>query len=386
MHKSIGRFQSHNKMFSHKTKIFFSFFIALVFLFPTITTAAITDIVGGGAACGAGQVLGRIIGSTVGKAIGGITGNIKRSIASAVSSANEVPIKNPNLPDIKSNTDAAAFNTGQVTSAQVGGGQYGTGFSGIAGGISTPSWNSIMFCIVNEMITYITQSTIQWINSGFKGNPVFIQNIGAVFQQIANREKSQFMYEVKTGFRNGQGIAINGVQSTAYQIAQPFRNTVYKTISGYGNNNYYGNIPQMSPQLTQNWNSFAGGNWYAGGGSMGLVQASQSNPYAYQLATQRAIAEKVAYAQQIQQSQIDQGIRSFYKCRPGATLYQDGSCPPGDQIITTPAKAINDETASVQSMKYMRLAFAQNFDSIVSALVNQLVKIAINKTYEAVQK
>ncbi len=337
--------------------------------------------IGGTATCSAGQILGRIIGSAVGQAVGGITNSLKSSVASVLS--DEVPTRDK---DVRDSTAADAANTAKLTNKTVGGGNPGKSgiLSGISNAITSISWDSILYCIVNEIMTYITQSTIQWIKSGFNGNPVFVENIGAMFQQIGNREKSFFTRELQASFKNAQRIAVNGVRDSAFQIAEPFRQGVLKTVAGYGDRDHFGRIPQMSPQLTQNYNSFVGGNFNAGGGSRALMQVSQSNAYVYNRAAEDTIADRIARAQQIQQSQIVNGTQSFYKCRDGKTQ-PDGSCRPEDRIITTPAQAINDETAARGSMKYLRLSFAKDFDSIVTALVNQLVKIAINKAYEAVQ-
>jgi hypothetical protein len=117
----------------------------------------------------------------------------------------------------------------------------------------------------------------------------------------------------------------------------------------------------------------------------GLAEVAYNNPIE---ANNRAVQEyyiRAARNQQIQQSMITDGTRSFTKCRPGAKPAADGNCDPRDLQVTTPSKAINDTSQSRESMKYMRLSFAQNFDSVVTALVNQLVKIAINKVYESVQ-
>ncbi len=409
---NTGHTQSHNKMLFIKQQIPYISSISLLLLvaftpvaFATTTTSTyntnsslesygIVDTSSGSygsygnsagnlvteaGTCGAGQVLGRIIGGTVGRIVGGITSNLKNSITDTLTSGgNEVPTKDNTT---RINTGAGAYNTGQLTSAQVGGGQYGAGFSGIIG-ISTPSWNSIMFCIVNEIMTYITQSTIQWIKTGFNGNPVFIQNMGVMFQQIAKREASAFTREISNGARASAGIVVNGVRDSAYQVAAPFRRGVFNAIAGTQTSNQ--GLPPLSNQLSQNYLTYTSGNYRAGGMS-GLAQLSYNNPILARDYAVQHYQQQVAQSIQIQNSMITDGTRSFTQCRPGAKLRADGSCNPIDLQVTTPSKAINDESGFRQNMKYTRIAFAQNFDSIVTTLVNQLVKIAINKAYEAVQ-
>lgn len=346
--------------------------------------------IGGTAACSAGQILGRIVGSAVSQAISGMTRSLTNSAVSAVRDVMKVPtIDQSNLEKNR----ASAENTAALRNKTVGGGNPGGGIlSGIVNSINSISWDSIMYCIVNEIMTYITQSTIQWINSGFNGNPVFVQNISAKFQQIGDREASNFMREIQNGASSGarqaQNIAINGVRTSAFTIAAPLRQGALKAILGSSQDTYQNRVRStLSPQLTQNYSKCVGGDWYACGGFSGLMQVSapNNNEYGVRWATIEELERRKAEAQMVEQSRTVNGTQSFYKCRAGAKLYADGGCAPRDQVVTTPAQYINDETNSRNGMKYLRLSFAKDFDSVVTALVNQLVKIAVNKAYEAVQ-
>ena len=99
-------------------------------------------------------------------------------------------------------------------------------------------------------------------------------------------------------------------------------------------------------------------------------------------AAQKAIGQQIAQAQQIQNSQVVNGYQSFYTCKPGAQQ-ANGYCPPVSRIVTAPAQGIINETNNVSNMKYLRISAAKDFDSIVTALINQLMKVAVNKIFEA---
>ncbi|MES2409178.1 MAG: hypothetical protein V4509_02645 [Patescibacteria group bacterium] len=350
----------------------------------TSATAGLYSAVGGTATCSAGQILGRLIGSAVGQAVSGLTNNLKSSVTNAVKSITKVPvIDQSNLRE----NEAQSQNTQQLVAKSVGGGDAGASgiLSGITNSIKAVSWDSIMYCIVNEIMTYITQSTIQWINTGFNGNPVFVQNIGAMFQQIGDREASNFMREISAASKNSQGLAINGVRNTAFQVAEPFRQSAINTILYAGVDNTQA-TPAINPTLQKNWNAFmAGQSNVPGGGIGGFMQAAQSNVYIADMNTLDTFNKRVQLAQSVQQSQIQNGIQSYYKCKDGK-IQANGYCSPIDRIVTAPAQGINNELASVQGMKYLRLSFAKDFDSVVSALVNQLVKVAINKVFESAKK
>lgn len=325
--------------------------------------------------CSIGAILGRFISSAVGALVNSVIGKLKGFFTTAADdllSITAVPTKDSR---VAKNTGAEALKTTGISHTPV---------TGLLDWVGNVSLDSIMFCIVNEIMTYITESTIQWINNGFNGNPVFVQNMGALFQQIGNREASNFTREIANGAERAGQVAINGVKNKAYQVVAPFRKGVFSTIAG--NQNYTREVPAMSPELTQNYDSYIGGNFNApGGGSFGLMQVSQSNQYVANRRAEEELNRRIALSQRIQESMINDGFRSYTKCRPGAIPRADGSCAPEDLQVTTPSKGIVDELASRNSMKYMRLSFAQNFDSVVTALVNQLVKIAINKVYESVQ-
>lgn len=381
-------------IFSFKQKILISSLAVFLVCLSTTSTHAATEqqastgglysAIGGTATCSAGQVLGRLISSAVGQAIGGITNSVVDSIVDEAKNMNKVPVFDS---DVKKETAAGAQNTQKLVAKSVGGGNPGGSgiISGIVNGIQSVSWDSIMYCIVNEILTYITQSTIQWINSGFNGNPVFIQNMGTVLQRIGSREASNFTREISYGAQQAAGQAadrvVNGVKTKVYRVATPFRKGVIDAIAGTQDD--YQGLPPLSPTLSQNYNSFTSGNYMAGGGLAGLAELSYNNPYIARQDAIQTYQQRVAQAQQIQESQIVNGTQSFYKCKPGMEV--NGYCSPKDRIVTTPAQDINTQTGQVSGMKYLRLSFAKDFDSVVTALVNQLVKIAINKIYESVQ-
>jgi hypothetical protein len=341
-------------------------------------TSALSGIAGQTAGaigtCSIGAILGRFVSSAVGALVNAVIGKLKGFVTGAVDNLITFTAVPTSDSKIQKNTSAQSVKTTGIGHAPV---------TGLLDWVGNVSLDSIMFCIVNEIMTYITQSTIQWINSGFNGNPVFVQNMGAMLEQIGNREASNFTREIANGAQQAAGQAINGVRNKAYQVAAPFRKGVFNAIAGTQNTSQ--GLPPLSPRLAQNFNAFTNGNYAAGGGMAGLAEVAYNNPIE---ANNRAVQEyyiRAARNQQIQQSMITDGTRSFTKCRPGAKPAADGNCDPRDLQVTTPSKAINDTSQSRESMKYMRLSFAQNFDSVVTALVNQLVKIAINKVYESVQ-
>ncbi|MDB5204548.1 MAG: hypothetical protein JWP09_576 [Candidatus Taylorbacteria bacterium] len=328
--------------------------------------------------CSIGAILGRFLSSAIGSLVNTVVGKIKGFVTDTVDEVISIFTVPTSDTKTQKNTAAPSIKTTGIGHAST---------TGLLDWVGNISLDSIMFCIVNEIMTYITQSTIQWINSGFNGNPVFVQNTGAMFQQIANREASNFTREVANGAQQAASqtinTTVNGIKNTSYKVAAPFRKGVFNAIAG---DQTYTSPPPMTNLLTQNFTSYTGGNYYAaGGGRAGLADVALNNQWTNNWDAKNVVQMRTAQSQQIQQNMIQDGTRSFTKCRAGAAKGADGNCDPKDLQVTTPGKEINDESSFRQNMKYTRLAMAQNFDSVVTALVNQLVKIAINKVYESVQ-
>ena len=136
-------------------------------------TGAATGIIG----CAGANILASLLTST-------ITSFLSQNISNITDSLMYVPtaVKGETAANIRTDTNS---KSGTVISAEFG------GFGGSA--IVFPSWDSIAYCIVNEMITYIANSTIAWVKGGFEGNPAFVDNPGQFFQDVANMEASSFL-------------------------------------------------------------------------------------------------------------------------------------------------------------------------------------------------
>ena len=260
-------------------------------------------------------------------------------------------------------------NTGYVSKKETGKDE-GLGGGGFGNGASL---DGIAFCIANEMIQYIGDSTIQWINSGFKGKPVFVDNPERFFQNIADQEAGAFVQQIV-----GETTGIN--------VCAPFKVQLATDVIGGHNSSLETNRrSQLNCSLSSiagNYEQFAGGDWSAGGlpGWFELIQP-QNNIYgARQLANKEALVS-VSQRQNTATLNLNlaKGYRDFSVCDKERS---DGSCETGFQRKTTLGgyieHAINTRADSPQN----RLEVADEFDEIVSALVNQLIKVAVNQIFD----
>ncbi len=252
------------------------------------------------------------------------------------------------------------------------------------------SMDSIMFCIVNEIMTYITQATISWINSGFNGNPVFVQNPQAFVQRYANKEVANFTYQLSGAVDHAVDRTANtlaaGVEQGAYNLFGPIRDrVVMNTIGNYtAGQDFYMPPPTISPNQ---YGGLQNGQWQ-GFAAYGNYRAPQNNTYGASMYTNlyaRQLADRTKYYQ-MQDITINQGYHDFGPCAPGTERPGGFGCAPQNFLPTTKGIQVKTETDNRNLMKYLRISMAQDFDSIITALVNQLVKIAVNKIYEGADK
>jgi hypothetical protein len=324
--------------------------------------------VAGAVGCGASQILANIVTSTVSSAVGGAS--------KAVSSLKSVPTNESGI---------VGENIKQSTSARVG------GIAGL-GGVSTltaPSWDSVAYCIVNAMIIYVADSTIQWINTGFQGNPAFLDNPDQFFKQLANQEAAGFVQNLAYGVTGVNVCDVYRgvmVKSILNQYAQQNGYGQGYDRGGYGggqgiNNGFLGcSFDQNPAQL----NSFLRGNFSQGGGWNSwfqLTQNANNNPFDTYFNTQARLQSQVNAVQRSNERELgwNNGFKSFRKCD---TKTQDPkSCP-----VVTPGLVIQNQLNESLNLGKNRLVLADKFDQVVAAVFDQLIQTALNKVLESTNK
>ena len=318
------------------------------------------------AGCGAGQILGNIIAGTVTKAIGG--------------AANAVMDKVINVP--VSEQGSVGENIKTQTSAQVGT-VVGTG--GISG-LAMPSWDAIAYCIVNGMIVYIADSTIEWINTGFKGNPAFVNNPDQFFKQLADEEAGAFIQELAYGTIGGNICTIfktDIILTVANQYTGQYGYRNGYENGGYGgggiNSNYGGcTFSEMEGELEgflngdmlrqDSWET-----WYQ------VSQNPSNNPYAVYFNVKDALTNTVNKTLETSNKELNwnNGFLNFKTCKDPK---DKNSC-----TTTTPGTVIQDQLNTTLNLGKNRLVLATKFDQVVTALVDKLIQTAIGHTLEAIR-
>ncbi len=249
-----------------------------------------------------------------------------------------------------------------------------------------PSLNSIGYCIINGVLQYLTSATIDWINSGFDGNPAFVEDPERFFRDIADVEAASFLQQVVG-------------QTTGLNICEPFRLNIVTGLAGTRGPQFQRQISctfdQMSQALGQSgvnfdYNEYTSGRsqfagnlnaWYA------ITQNPQNNSTGAYLMAQEEFNRRLAMRGNTANLDLTlgRGFLSFKKCEPDTTaLDSDGNTirTKGPCKTTTPGTVIEEQLNNRLSSGNNRLVLADQFDQIITALVNQLIKVALNQVLD----
>lgn len=203
--------------------------------------------------------------------------------------------------------------------------------------------------IGRAVIQQMTNSIVNWINSGFNGKPSFVTNFQQYFTNVGDQAAGEFIrgtalsflcspFQLKIRIAIAQSYARRGAQSC--------------TLTG----------------VVKNVNRFLSGNFGQGGwaGLLQLTTIPTNNPYgAYAYAQIGLATAQSAAVNNANRNVTNGGFISLQKCDPpGSTK---------DCKVVTPGKVIESTLEKTLEQPYLANQLAQSFDQIVSALLNQLL-------------
>ena len=251
--------------------------------------------------------------------------------------------------------------------------------------------DAIVYKVLDLIIQKMAASTVNWINSGFKGKPTFITNPGAFFQDVGDKVAGQYIY------------------------ANPNLNFLCGPISGRIkialSNKYRGNDIRWQCTLTDVvdnvedfMNDFEKGGW---DGFFRLTQDPQNNPIGAYIQAEGELARQIAKETDEKNKELSwgKGYFSTTKCPAGRSItnvvdnpeggktvtYEDGvtinqmpdpslkvgGCGVKENIVT-PGSVVEGQLGEVLSIGGKKLAVADEINEIISALLNQLVSKAFS--------
>jgi hypothetical protein len=216
-------------------------------------------------------------------------------------------------------------------------------------GVPFPSWDQIGWCLANSVLESIGDATVAWINSGFQGNPAFVTDPSRFFLDIADQQAGAFLGEISNGFLCG-----------------PIKNIVRVNLASNYNNSMYAPRCTFSA-VSGNLEQFMSGETFSWDDWMSYTQNPSNNPFGATLAGQIELDQRIAASLGVQSTLLEWG--------GGWLSHTD----PKTGKITSPGSMIQDVANQRLGSGQRRLEIADEFDEITTALVNQLIKTAINE-------
>lgn len=246
-----------------------------------------------------------------------------------------------------------------------------------------PGLNAIGYCVINAVLEYITQATIDWINSGFDGNPAFVEDPAKFFGDIAEAESANFLQQVVEG-------------ATGIDICQPFRLQIVTGLAGGGGSRFANQarctFDDMKAALGVSgvdfdYNAYTSGNSPYNGSLnawWNVTQYDQNNSYGAYALAQQELQRRLSIQQNSATLDLTmgRGFLSVKSCtKDSTTTDADGNTVPvkGTCRTTTPGGVIEDQANRALGAGRERLVMADKFDQIITALVNQLIKTALSE-------
>jgi hypothetical protein len=247
-----------------------------------------------------------------------------------------------------------------------------------------PSLDSIGYCIINAVLEYITQATVDWINSGFDGNPAFVEDPEKFFGDIAENETANFLQQIVG-------------QATGIDICQPFRLQIVTGLSGGAGGSQFSRqarcgFDDMKAAIGGSGVDFdyqaytSGSADYSGSLDIwqNIYENDQNNPHGAGFLVAEELQKRLAIKQNTATLDLTmgKGFLSFKSCtKDSTTTDPDGNTVPvkGTCRTTTPGGVIEDQVNRSLGAGRDRLLLADKFDQIITALVNQLIKTALNE-------
>lgn len=232
--------------------------------------------------------------------------------------------------------------------------------------------DSIAWILVNMIIERMAASTVNWINSGFKGSPAFISDPSSYYKGIGDGVAGQIIYNhpdlrfMCAPLRAKVQIALT------QSYVQPFGN--YQcTLSG----------------VVNNFDNFID-DFYQGGwdGFIEVTQKSQNNPLGLYNQAQNEVNVSVGSALGQKQAELawGRGFLTFEDCQTttGESSYINSEGIPETSNtssthcdVKTPGSVIENSLNNALHLSTGRLQVADEINEIVSALLSQLVSKAI---------
>lgn len=219
----------------------------------------------------------------------------------------------------------------------------------------------IAITLARTLIESILNSTIDWINNGFEGNPSFVTDPEQFFTNIADGIAGEFI----------EGSDLNFLCSPFQtQIRLSLRNAYSSGGIGSDSYRFQCTLSDVVGNIDAFYDDFSQGGW---DGWFSMTQNRSNNPYGSYVEARIELNSRLREALGLQKEQLswNSGFLSFAPCErrapDGVTCLERGPAQ-------TPGVVIENQLEHVLGTGVRQLELADEFDELVSALIGQLLQ------------
>lgn len=323
-----------------------------------------------------------------GAAATGLTAGVAGGVVTAANAVLSVPVSDK---AVGANTAAIAGSTGVVAVVKP--------LDAIDQHAVEPFLNTLAYNIGQCTVNAITDSTILWIQGGFKGSPNYAINTGQLFGELSDTIAGNLSREI-LGF-DVRGLALCDFTPTfkwdlANSVSQSSRRKLNLACP-------FGSGPLLN--FTASGFYAAGDKAFRENGGWTGFQASledTGNPFGNRILAGEELAARKDSGKSIAEKKLSQGngfldIVDTSSCHwdsAGMTQSEfdaiDWSEDPKGKLLmqkiycdtTTPGKIVSDQLTHSLNISMDRLGVADNLNKIITALVQQVLKGAVISIFQ----
>lgn len=236
------------------------------------------------------------------------------------------------------------------------------------GGLDAIAWE-----VANVAIQSLTRSTVNWINSGFEGEPAFVTDLNRNLLRVGDTVADDFFDQLNS--RN--------------EIDSPFRDDIVRAVRdnyyrSTGTGTYFNQNRFTLNEFSENPQAFLSGDFSQGGFGAWLEtwRNPQNNPFGAFHQAQSEVGGRVTGAQSVRQTELNwgsgfQSYRGNCGSRNNDNNGSDVSLSDTDEClgssVRTNGSTIKAATDKVLGAQQDRLVQADEFNEILGELLAQLV-------------
>jgi hypothetical protein len=321
----------------------------------------------------------------------GCKGSTARGMGGALSSVSGLFTKKANTSEDSAKNVAGGFLGSQTTASSVGSSAVPVESKDIASTAKSAAktsdlsekantreecLNGLAYRVAKFALAKLTEQTVNWINTGFNGDPFFVRDPESYFKSIADQEINSILgpiskYQDLKKYPYGRDFAKSFLQNRANN----YNNYSQSNLNSYLREN------QTPAQYARN---FSSGGW---DGWLGLTQNPANNPLGFGMITSQEIADRQARSAQQTLNELNwgDGFLSQKKCVEPKdytnSKAKDKPCTKWETV--TPGIAISGQLSKVMGTSYNQLEMADQINESMSlvfdALTNQAMLWGVSK-------